>query len=158
MITALELADLLPCRKEPDSWFYESDNSIARAKASCQGCPIKTRCFSLAVENREVHGVWGGEDFNNRKYEPEQKRCRKGVHPKPNPGKCKSCSAEWAKANPGSQDKKKARNKKRSRASNFIGKPCVNHHLLTEENTTLTKQGKLLCKKCIVGRFTRRMK
>jgi WhiB family redox-sensing transcriptional regulator len=39
----------------------------ARAKAICAGCPVKRECLEYAVNIREVHGIWGGLNENERK-------------------------------------------------------------------------------------------
>lgn len=151
MITTLEVK--VPCQDDPDGWFSESPSMIALSKALCQECPIKDKCLTRALENQENFGIWGGEDFNRRSYAKSTKLCRKGLHPKDGPGKCKDC----VKASP-SYKKNNSHNKyRKSRVSNFLGKECINHHLLTPESTTLTKQKKLLCKACIKGRFQKRM-
>lgn len=31
-----------------------------RAKEACRSCPIMNQCMTQALDNREVHGTWGG--------------------------------------------------------------------------------------------------
>lgn len=38
--------------------------AIREAKSLCQGCPVRFECLTAALENGEVHGVWGGLDGN----------------------------------------------------------------------------------------------
>jgi WhiB family redox-sensing transcriptional regulator len=40
----------------------------SRAKAICQSCPVKRECLDYAVAIREVHGIWGGLNENERKH------------------------------------------------------------------------------------------
>ena len=50
-LTALFFSDQLP--------------HIARAKAICAGCPLRTACLEGAGARREPSGVWGGQLFAN---------------------------------------------------------------------------------------------
>ena len=38
-----------------------------RAKAICASCPVKRECLEYAVNIREVHGIWGGLNENERR-------------------------------------------------------------------------------------------
>ena len=40
---------------------------IAYAKKICAGCPVEEECLNYAVENKEEHGVWGGESGRGRR-------------------------------------------------------------------------------------------
>lgn len=56
----------LPCETEDaELWFAERPEDLERAKALCQGCPVRTSCLTGALGRREVWGVWGGEIFVN---------------------------------------------------------------------------------------------
>lgn len=35
-------------------------SKTAEAKALCSGCPVREKCLTWALENREPHGIWGG--------------------------------------------------------------------------------------------------
>ena len=57
------------CQGEFGSLFYpplRTDKKSAksarvqRAKAVCEGCPVRTDCLDHAVRSGERHGVWGG--------------------------------------------------------------------------------------------------
>lgn len=65
ILTPVEPKPKLPCEDNPDAWFPKSPNSIAKAKIICNTCPVKQKCLDLAIEQKEVHGVWGGVDFGN---------------------------------------------------------------------------------------------
>ena len=49
---------------DPELWFSDSPEGIARAQAICQGCPGQLPCLSGALERRETYGIWGATDFN----------------------------------------------------------------------------------------------
>ena len=57
-----------------DLFFSEQLDDILRAKAFCQGCPVRTSCLEAAVERREPWGVWGGELFANGKVLAQKRR------------------------------------------------------------------------------------
>lgn len=38
----------------------------ARAKHICSGCSIQVRCRTVAQDNNEIHGIWGGWDEEDR--------------------------------------------------------------------------------------------
>ncbi|MBJ7261549.1 MAG: WhiB family transcriptional regulator, partial [Acidimicrobiia bacterium] len=42
-------------------FFSEDLGDIARAKAFCRGCEVRSDCLAGAVERVEPWGVWGGE-------------------------------------------------------------------------------------------------
>lgn len=55
------------CEKYPDLFFPEDlENperraaSIRAAIALCNVCPIKTECFTYAIETGQKWGIWGG--------------------------------------------------------------------------------------------------
>ena len=49
---------------DPDLWFADSPQTIARAKAICHGCANRAPCLAGALQRRETHGIWGGTDLN----------------------------------------------------------------------------------------------
>lgn len=56
------------CRDMDSNLFYYEDQErgpakearIAKAKAVCQGCSVKTECLEFALEINERYGIWGG--------------------------------------------------------------------------------------------------
>ena len=64
-------------------FFSEQLDDIARAKAFCQGCPVKDSCLAGALERREPWGVWGGELFVNGKVVAQKRK--RGRPPKIRP-------------------------------------------------------------------------
>ena len=57
-----------------DLFFSEQIDDILRAKAFCEGCPVRVPCLEAAVERREPWGVWGGELFANGKVLAQKRR------------------------------------------------------------------------------------
>jgi WhiB family redox-sensing transcriptional regulator len=57
-----------------DLFFSEQLDDILRAKAFCQGCPVRLSCLEAAVARREPWGVWGGELFANGKVLANKRR------------------------------------------------------------------------------------
>lgn len=51
----------LPCQAhDPDLWFADTPSDVERAKALCEGCPVRSACLAGAIDRREPTGVWGG--------------------------------------------------------------------------------------------------
>lgn len=56
------------------------------ARALCGGCPFRVPCLTQALENGEVHGIWGGVDMTFvKEREQARKTLRVDVRPKPAP-------------------------------------------------------------------------
>lgn len=54
--------DQLPCVvHDSRMWFAERPEELERAKALCQGCPVRVSCLAGALQRQERWGVWGGE-------------------------------------------------------------------------------------------------
>ena len=51
----------LACGTNPDLFFAESPQDVARAKELCAGCPVRAQCLAGALDRGEPWGVWGGE-------------------------------------------------------------------------------------------------
>jgi len=54
----------------PPSSFERKDDKEQRerrAKAICQGCPVRKACLEYAIAIRELHGIWGGTNEVERK-------------------------------------------------------------------------------------------
>jgi WhiB family redox-sensing transcriptional regulator len=39
----------------------------AIAKRICAGCAVRSECLDLALRNREIHGIWGGLNEEERR-------------------------------------------------------------------------------------------
>ena len=65
--------------------FFSDDLvDIARAKAICQRCSLRTECLSGALERLEPWGVWGGQLVENGRVVLDKKpRGRPAVLPRP---------------------------------------------------------------------------
>jgi WhiB family transcriptional regulator, redox-sensing transcriptional regulator len=51
----------LACGTNPDLFFAESPQDVARAKELCAGCPVRAGCLAGALQRGEPWGVWGGQ-------------------------------------------------------------------------------------------------
>ncbi|MFF0740352.1 WhiB family transcriptional regulator [Streptomyces sp. NPDC004111] len=55
------------CRTaDPEELFVEGA-AQQRAKAVCEGCPVRTQCLAYALDLRIEHGVWGGMTERERR-------------------------------------------------------------------------------------------
>jgi WhiB family redox-sensing transcriptional regulator len=64
---AIEQAGGVACEEIPGIFFPEDypdpetrHIAIKTAKALCAACPVKTECFTYAVERGERYGIWAG--------------------------------------------------------------------------------------------------
>ena len=48
------------CRGATESFFSYDEEDVARARAVCEGCPVRHECLQMALADRRLHGVWGG--------------------------------------------------------------------------------------------------
>lgn len=56
---------VLPCqRRDPELWFSEFREDVAKAKKLCGRCPAAAKCLAGATARREPLGVWGGVRFH----------------------------------------------------------------------------------------------
>jgi len=63
------------CKDEDPELFFPigSENTpssraqIEEAKAVCRGCEVASVCLQYALEQGEVHGVWGGRSEGERR-------------------------------------------------------------------------------------------
>jgi WhiB family transcriptional regulator, redox-sensing transcriptional regulator len=73
---------------EPDIFFPTSTTSgkglidTKRAITICQTCPIRIPCLNFAMENDEIHGIWGGTTPEERR---RAKRTAAGLRMTPTP-------------------------------------------------------------------------
>ncbi|MFD8626654.1 WhiB family transcriptional regulator [Streptomyces hygroscopicus] len=60
------------CRDQDRDLFFPAGKTgpylkqIQRAKAVCQTCPVMQECRAWALDNREMHGIFGGMDETER--------------------------------------------------------------------------------------------
>lgn len=69
----------VPCEHDPDTWFPEKSgetlpgygnlhSTAPLAKEICiNDCPIVLHCRAYALKHHELHGVWGGMSYLDRK-------------------------------------------------------------------------------------------
>lgn len=58
------------CAQVDPELFYADKGDWAltiRAKLVCQRCPVTIQCLQYAIDNSEMHGVWGGKTPQQRK-------------------------------------------------------------------------------------------
>lgn len=67
LMTAAEEAETIPpCMTVGGDLFFNDDDKgqgetrYKEAKSLCKQCPIQRECLTYALENEELHGVWGG--------------------------------------------------------------------------------------------------
>jgi WhiB family transcriptional regulator, redox-sensing transcriptional regulator len=57
---------------EPDLFFPISATAaaapqVARAKAICADCPVRSACLGFAMAHRDLSGIWGGTTDEERR-------------------------------------------------------------------------------------------
>lgn len=56
------------CRGNTEvDFFPERGQDTSEAYAICRGCPVRSDCLELAVQNSEPDGIWGGIPAARRK-------------------------------------------------------------------------------------------
>lgn len=78
MITATDAREKLACEENPDDWF--NPRLYEKAKAACQGCPIRGECQEIGFAAE--YGVFGGLDEHDRqrirpKEEPKRRKSQR---------------------------------------------------------------------------------
>jgi WhiB family redox-sensing transcriptional regulator len=58
--------------EDPDLFFPVGTtgpavDQTARAKAVCEGCPVRSECLAWALDTAQDAGVWGGLDEEERR-------------------------------------------------------------------------------------------
>lgn len=55
------------CRgMDPELFFPVQGEDTRPAREVCFSCPMRARCLSYALDNREAYGVWGGLSVKGR--------------------------------------------------------------------------------------------
>ena len=66
------------CRDQPTDLFFPphgvSHHEVDRARTICQRCTVREDCLAYALDNREVHGIWGGLTERQRRQLRRQTR------------------------------------------------------------------------------------
>jgi len=57
------------CKGMLETFFPKrgENKTVNRAKAVCSICPVQEECLNYALENGDVHGVWGGKSERQRR-------------------------------------------------------------------------------------------
>ena len=59
--------DEAACRDmDPEVFFTPDEASREAAFDTCRRCPVRQPCLEHALMARELHGIWGGTDENQR--------------------------------------------------------------------------------------------
>jgi WhiB family redox-sensing transcriptional regulator len=75
-ISSLEWTAAAACRNGhrevffPPAHLEHREERSAReelAKRICKDCPVRLECLDQAVSNREIHGIWGGLNEEERR-------------------------------------------------------------------------------------------
>lgn len=59
---------------DTEMFFPGRGESIAAAKAICNGCPVKIQCAGFAMDTRQRFGVWGGSSERERRRQRSARR------------------------------------------------------------------------------------
>lgn len=64
---------------DPDLFFPISSTGralgqIAKAKATCAGCPVRQACLEFALDQDLMHGIWGGATPEDRRAWRHERR------------------------------------------------------------------------------------
>ncbi|MEU8249560.1 WhiB family transcriptional regulator [Nonomuraea sp. NPDC048916] len=51
----------------PISTEGPGQEQVERAKAICQGCPVRQPCLDYAISTGQAYGIWGGADPSQRR-------------------------------------------------------------------------------------------
>lgn len=60
--------EALCAQADPDLWHPNrgEDDKTTRAKAVCEGCPVRAECLTYALDHHEEWGIWGGLTVKER--------------------------------------------------------------------------------------------
>jgi len=66
-VTEAWRADAACSGRNPNVWYPDSRIGLRDAMRVCAVCTVKTECLEYALEEGEVHGVWGGKTETERR-------------------------------------------------------------------------------------------
>jgi hypothetical protein len=55
-----------PCTSNPELFFSEDPKEKAEAKAICAQCPVRKKCLTTSLVDKEEFGIWGGVGVQER--------------------------------------------------------------------------------------------
>lgn len=58
--------ELAACADGDPDLFFDLF-TVTEAKTICHGCPVEADCLTYALDQREDHGVWGGQSEDGRR-------------------------------------------------------------------------------------------
>jgi WhiB family redox-sensing transcriptional regulator len=70
------------CRDVPVAVFFPdhgSGHDGREAKQLCLTCPVRSECLDFAIDTRQVYGIWGGLNTNERRLIRNRRRQRAKV-------------------------------------------------------------------------------
>lgn len=76
---------------DPDLFFPERGEPTEPAKAVCADCHVRTECLDYALDNREMHGIWGGMSERERRRIRRQRLAANGYPARP----CAHCGTTF---------------------------------------------------------------
>ena len=60
-----------PCQTtDPEIWYSDVTTGVhdfRTAKKFCKTCPVRNECLEYAIVANEVHGIWGGFTYKERR-------------------------------------------------------------------------------------------
>ena len=62
-----------------DVFFPTEGADVPLAQHYCVRCPVRRACLEYALDNHEIHGVWGGESERDRVRILRARRRRQGA-------------------------------------------------------------------------------
>lgn len=68
------LDNALCAEYEPEMFFPKIGESDIYAKRICGMCPVREECLEWALENNELHGIFGGTSVKGREKIRRQRR------------------------------------------------------------------------------------
>ena len=92
--------DAAACRGvDPEVFFPERGESVAKAKKVCAGCPVRDECLEYAEETLQKFGVWGGLSERQRRRRRRGRvvlcgRCEAPVAFAPGRKWCEACARD----------------------------------------------------------------
>lgn len=55
------------CTGETATFFSTAPANLERAKATCQGCPVRQECYDHSMADPDLLGVWAGFTAKERR-------------------------------------------------------------------------------------------
>ena len=62
---------------DPEAFFATDSDTVKGIKKMCARCPVRTPCLEESVRTLASHGVWGGQDEDERRPLLQAERARR---------------------------------------------------------------------------------